>query len=352
MTILPPDVKESPRVVVLVGGGSPQNSIYWFDLMASVQWPRWMILRRLPDPRRQGLLAVAKISELRTATMVVTLHNSPVTRHVLFLKRLGLIPGAVVVLELNLKEESLRSWKRWVGRWIYSKAETIGVLAPSDRDLLRQKLCLDAGRIIVLEQWAQPDRFAEQEPQLPALRSIADSHPFAIAAGRSSRNYDELFQAAASLPDVRLVIAGCNPELVPAALSGRVHGVNSLPFEQYIWLLRRARFNVISLLPVRHTCGLRVWFQSLAVGTPVIISATEACAYYAGKGAAACLYPPGDAAQLARQMHLLWTDESARDQLVAAGRSAVARQFGAETYHDRILTLVGEKLKGRKSPQP
>jgi glycosyltransferase involved in cell wall biosynthesis len=199
---------------------------------------------------------------------------------------------------------------------------------------------LGGNRVAVVEQWAQPDRFMDQEPTgLPWAPNPLPAK-FGLAAGRSSRNFNELFQAAAVLPDVSLLLVGCDPRCIPTSLAGRVHGVGTMPFENYIWLLRRARFSLVPLRPVTHTCGLRVWLQSLAVGTPVIITEIESAAHYFKIGTPARLYPPGDIAQLSEHMRVLWSDDTACRQISDAGRCMINGRLSPEFYQERISKLL------------
>jgi glycosyltransferase involved in cell wall biosynthesis len=328
-----------PNVVIIADETPPgSNSLYWFDHLESTSCA-WRVIRSRAQ-QTASVFLIGNLRHLRSAHTVMTLHNRRSTQMLLLLKKLRLLRSRVVVLELNIKEESLGWWNTLIGKWVYREADLVTVLAPCDQSLLATRLALAGNRVAVVEQWAQPDRFTDQEPT--GLPWAPDRLPakFGLAAGRSSRNFDELFQAAAMLPDVSLLLVGCDPRCIPASLAGRVHGVGTMPFENYIWLLRRARFSLIPLRPVAHTCGLRVWLQSLAVGTPVIVTGIESVAHYFKIGTPARLYPPGDIAQLSEHMRVLWSDDAACRQMSDAGRRMINGRLSPEFFHERISKLL------------
>ena len=80
---------------------------------------------------------------------------------VLLLASVRAIKRPIVVLELNLKWSEGSLLEKYLARLIYRKVTLLTVLAPSDRNLLIREARINGERVKVLDQWAQPDRFAE-----------------------------------------------------------------------------------------------------------------------------------------------------------------------------------------------
>jgi glycosyltransferase involved in cell wall biosynthesis len=258
---------------------------------------------------------------------------------------MGLVSTPIAVLELNLKFNELSLLETFVGRLLYSKALLITVLSPCDRDaLLNLFRCRDS-RVCVLNQWAQPGAFHETKTGRVEAVLNAVGPVYAIAPGRSSRNHDELLGALALVPEARVIIVGRPNATIPEAVRPRVWVIPELDFGEYIYLTRRARFCIIPLLPVQHTCGIRVWFQSNAMGIPVTITLTDSTAHYAGAGAVALFYRSGEVEALAGHLAKLWNDDAARDSLSAQSKAALLSGFSVEAYHSKTLNMVRELLR-------
>lgn len=336
-------------VVVLVDSGGPApESIYWTDHITEYEstWGKGTLDERLCSLRSMGRLWKT-VRSLLAAKLIITLHNNPSTRRILLMALMGVIRTPVAVLELNLKFNEMSRLERYLTPLLFSKAFVVTVLSPSDRDAL---LALPGWRhtpVCVLNQWAQIGTF--EEVMSDRVKAILEKvgPQYAIAPGRSSRNFDELFRAMAVVPEARLVIVGRLELPIPEEVRSRVLAVEELDFHEYVYLLRRARLCLIPLLPVQHTCGIRVWFQSNAMGIPVIVTLTEPTGYYSKCGALALFYRSGDVRALGDHLERLWKDDAVRDSLATRSKVALEAGFGAAAYHSKVVELAGAVFRSK-----
>jgi glycosyltransferase involved in cell wall biosynthesis len=318
------------------------SSIYWFDHLPQIRIGSLMELSWTTNK----VITLIRLLRLEHALppngALVTMQNSRLTQMVLLLACVRAIKRPIIVLELNLKWSISSSWERYLARFLYRRAAVLTVLAPSDRDLLIREARISDAKVKVLDQWAQPDRFAEICS--PRIQSILNKigPDYIVSAGRSSRKIEDLFKALLGLPQVRAIIIGEAEECVPDSLRERVKAIPSLRLDEYIYLLRRAKACVIALQQVDHTCGVRVWFQSVAVGTPVIITATEPVKYYASKALLAYLYEPGDTNKLSDHIASLMLNNQTRLDFIMQTKNSLCDLFSPEEYDSNLADLLSK----------
>ena len=82
--------------------------------------------------------------------------------------------------------------------------------------------------------------------------------------------------------------------------------------------------------------------EMLAVGKPVIASAIGGIPELVRDGETGLLFPPGDAAALAKRMRLLAGDAAEAARLGAAGKALVARGCSAESHYAALAEVYRE----------
>ena len=201
----------------------------------------------------------------------------------------------------------------------------------------------------MIHQWVQPGPFPEQ--QTPRVRAAVEAFEgsFVAAVGHSSRDYGNLFAALQQASGVRCVVVGCKPDKVPPQLKDRVTAFEELRFEEYVWIVRRACTSVISLRHTEHTSGLRVWWQSIAMGTPVLITATPSIQEYINQWGLALPHMPGDSTELASQLATAWARSGVRRSGADFSLPTLPMELGPEAYDRAVHALVGS-LQGRAQP--
>jgi glycosyltransferase involved in cell wall biosynthesis len=318
------------------------TSIFWFDHLPKTK------VGSLLEVNRATNIVISLIRLLRLEhalppdRVLMTMQNSRLTQMVLLLASVRAIKRPIVVLELNLKWSEGSLLEKYLARLIYRKVTLLTVLAPSDRNLLIREARINGEKVKVLDQWAQPDRFAEVcSPRIQSILSEIGSD-YIISAGRSSRKIEDLFEALLWLPKLRAIIIGEAPECVPEPLRDRVKAIPALQLDEYIYLLRRAKACIIPLQQVDHTCGIRVWFQSVTVGTPVVITATKSVKYYASKALLAHLYEPGDTRTLSDHIARLMLSNEARADFIVQARNSLLSLFSPEKYDNDLASLLSK----------
>jgi glycosyltransferase involved in cell wall biosynthesis len=136
------------------------------------------------------------------------------------------------------------------------------------------------------------------------------------------------FEAVAANDGVTLLVAGDGDERTPLerrvaelGLDGRVRFLDAQPRERVLELFRAADASILSSSweNFPHTV-----VEALAVGTPVIATATGGVAEVVRDGENGLLVPSGDAAALADAVRRFVSDEALRDRLRAGAEPSVA----------------------------
>lgn len=168
----------------------------------------------------------------------------------------------------------------------------------------------------------------------------------------------QAFQAVAQKrPDVRLVMAGVDHGLrgpdgavlkfadyvrahMAEDVRSRIEFLGPVPREEVPGLRRRA---LINLTASRYETFPYAVTEALALGAPVVATATPGLAEYLTEGDNILFAPVGDAQALARQMERCLDDPGYSAKLGSAGRDTAIRLFSpeaiadqAEAYYERV----------------
>jgi glycosyltransferase involved in cell wall biosynthesis len=149
-------------------------------------------------------------------------------------------------------------------------------------------------------------------------------------AGRltAQKSLGTAFEAVAANEGVTLLIAGEGDERTPLErrvaeleLSGRVRFLGAQPRERVLELFRAADASILSSSweNFPHTV-----VEALAVGTPVLATATGGVAEVVRDGENGLLVPSGDGAALADAVHRFVADGALRERLRAGAEPSVA----------------------------
>lgn len=189
-------------------------------------------------------------------------------------------------------------------------------------------------------------------PPLPALRDRAEirsalgvSGPMAAFAGRltAQKALPLAFEAVARVPGLTLLVAGDGPERVgletsvaQRGLEGRVRFLGPLDREGVLELFRAADVSVLSSAweNFPHTV-----VEALAVGTPVVATATGGVAEVVRDGENGLLVAPGDADALSAALARVIGDDVLRAELAARAAPSVEHLSSARVYETLRRTL-------------
>jgi len=153
---------------------------------------------------------------------------------------------------------------------------------------------------------------------------------YACAVGGSGRDYRTLIEAAALVPDIRLVLVARPQNVAGLKLSDNVELRTLIPKDEAWSLLAHCRLSVLPLLDSRSHCGHSCLVQAMHYGVPVVATRSEGLHGYVTDGETARLSPCGDVQALARCMRELWDDPQGATRLGAAGRAHARAELSPE----------------------
>lgn len=225
-------------------------------------------------------------------------------------------------------------------RAMFKAVDLVHVLQPDQADWVSRRLRVDPGRIVVIGNGTDVDRFRPADPR-PAI-------PFRVLfAGRLivQKGLDTFLEAVAlarRADDVTIeaVVRGdgaLRPQAERAARAGVVEfsGFSADVAADY----RRADLVVV---PSRWEMFSLVPLEALSCGVPVLVSGIPA--FGPLRGAAVTEFPEGDAAALAAgilaQARLAARDPGAHARLRAEARARAVREFDARLGYRRLFECL------------
>jgi glycosyltransferase involved in cell wall biosynthesis len=161
-----------------------------------------------------------------------------------------------------------------------------------------------------------------------------------VSAGREHRDYTTLAAAVADLPVQTFIAAGSlySPEaacLAPDTLPSNVTVGMRTPLELRE-LYEHAAVVVVPLIPNDFQAGVTTLLEAMAMGRPVIVTATEGQRDIVVDGETAVFVPPGDAVALRNALGKLLGDPSERRRLGGNAREAVLAKYNLPQYAARL----------------
>lgn len=115
-------------------------------------------------------------------------------------------------------------------------------------------------------------------------------------------------------------------------------------------LYARSRFVVIPLLPSDTDNGVTCILQAMAMGKPVICSATRGQVDVIEDGVTGLYVPVGDAAALRAAILSLWNDPQLCSRMGLQARAFVERHHTLERFTSTVLSAAEASLDGRPAP--
>ena len=182
------------------------------------------------------------------------------------------------------------------------------------------------------------------DARLLDVKPVEEEPPFVLSAGRSYRDFAVLARAVAGTGIRTEVVCGRGgPGLTEVPAEMRV--IEEVPLADLMEKMRRATIVVLPLLPKRISTGQTVLLQAMALGKPVVATATAGTNDYIEPGHDGVLVPAGDAAAMREAIRMLWNDSTARARMAESARSRVANRHLPRHY---ALSVRGA-LAGRGS---
>lgn len=166
---------------------------------------------------------------------------------------------------------------------------------------------------------------------------------YVLAVGDDiSRDYPTLLAAAARCPSRFVVKSKWRP-------AGAVPGPSNVTFlsdrldaEAFRTLYARARIVVLPLHPVEHAGGITALFEAMAMGKPLVVTASGVARDFVTDGVHALIVPPGDPAALAAAVNRLEGDEGLRCSLGEQARRHIEGRLSTAALAGRMRDFVAE----------
>jgi len=161
-----------------------------------------------------------------------------------------------------------------------------------------------------------------------------------VSAGREHRDYATLAAAVRDLPVRTIIGAGSlySPGAVcrmPATMPSNITvGMRSATELRELYAL--SAVVVVPLIPNDFQAGVTTILEAMAMGRPVVVSATGGQRDVVVDGETGVLVPPGDPAALHDALRRLLDDPAERRRLGANARDAVLAQFDLPVYAEAL----------------
>lgn len=183
----------------------------------------------------------------------------------------------------------------------------------------------------------------------PAFLDVATEVPqsggYAVAAGRTFRDYETLLAAFEGL-DYPLVIVGYRvPAGRPIPPSVTVH--HELPLPELTALIAGSSLVILPLQERAISIGQSVLLQAMAMAKPVVVSRVNGTVDYIDDGETGMFVRPGDADALGDTVRVLASGAALRARLGNAARARVEQAHLLTHYLQGVSQALTERFGGR-----
>jgi glycosyltransferase involved in cell wall biosynthesis len=238
-----------------------------------------------------------------------------------------------------------------IGHHLTTAAKTAAFrVLHAHRGMTRILVHSDSQRDAALRRLRLPDDFVRIVPygvDLDFWRALdVAEEQLILSPGREHRDLATLAAATAGRPE-RVVGTGFSPhssrarrrqpDAWPANFS--VAPVDILTLRL---LYARAALVVVPVLPTDFPAGITTVVEAMAMGKPVIVSATRGLEGVVTHGRTGVLVRPGDVGHLAATVAELMADPARRAELGARARDEAQRRYGLDDFADRLAAELRE----------
>ncbi|HUR76476.1 MAG TPA: glycosyltransferase family 4 protein [Acidimicrobiales bacterium] len=240
------------------------------------------------------------------------------------------LPQSAVAAGVQVTHRAIGTWRRRVTRFV--------AVSESLAETYRASGVVPGSKLVVCENGLAVD---------PGRRDPSLDHGYALFVGRLSyeKGVDTLIDAAGTLPDLRVVIAGDGPER--GALEHAARDMANVVFTGQVdrarvsSLMRGAR---VLVAPSRgiEPFGLTV-VEAAAMGVPAIVARSGALADLVGEGATGCVVAANDPPALRAALERMSAAEMAQP-LGDAARAVFEQRFAPDAYGRRLVRLYDDVL--------
>ncbi|MDX1931132.1 MAG: glycosyltransferase family 4 protein [Capsulimonadales bacterium] len=186
-------------------------------------------------------------------------------------------------------------------------------------------------------------RFAfEPLAWLPNEEPVFEHRGFALALGRSNRDYSLLLKAVEGTGIPLTIVSGNDRFIRNRPLPNGVTVRCNTGHEETASLVADAMFHIIPLVAQSYSSGTTVLLRAMARGKAVILTDTTGSRDYVRSGENGILVPPGDVDALRQEMVRLATDTDLRRRLGEAAARTVRERFHFHGFASALLRVARE----------
>lgn len=171
-------------------------------------------------------------------------------------------------------------------------------------------------------------------------RPIAKEEPFALAAGRTFRDYPALLDAARSGLNLPVTIVAGRGSFGAAVVPETVTVRYDIPLAELIDLIARSALVVLPLTEREISTGQSVLLEAMAMGKPVVVTRVNGTVDYIDHMSTGVLVPPSDSAALREAINRLAGDPDLRARIGAAGRERVLARHLPDHYAQGVALAL------------
>ncbi len=178
-----------------------------------------------------------------------------------------------------------------------------------------------------------------------------------VTAGREHRDYVTLAAACSGMPERVVVAAGSfhsprAPWAAPSSWPRNFDVLQTLDRTSLRELYARAMVVVVPVLPTDFQAGVTTLLEAMAMGKPVVVTATEGQRDIVDNGDTGILVPPGDPGALRNAVRRLLDDAGERARLGRNARRAVETRFSLDIYAATLAAHLDELAEASTSRRP
>jgi glycosyltransferase involved in cell wall biosynthesis len=293
-------------------------------------------------PGANGRSPRLSVAHTRAALRILDRHDAVVSdgEHVGIPLALGMRLRGYHTPHLMLGHHLTTRAKRPLFRVLRPQARISRVLVHSSRqlELAPSELGIPRDRLALLPYHADTRYWAPRP---------AAEERMVLAAGREHRDYATLAAACGDIPELRVRIAagslfspdarGSDPQGWPANFE-----VGFADHATLRDLYARASVVVVPLVETNFQAGVTTIIEAMAMGRPIVVTATAGQRDIVEDGVTGLMVPPGDAAAMREAVLGLLADPAERRRLGEAARQAAVERFGIDVYVDRLVEHLVE----------
>jgi glycosyltransferase involved in cell wall biosynthesis len=276
----------------------------------------------------------------------------------------AIVTGLPSIVHEQLNEtEIVTPYGRWIDHALGKRTGAVICVSQTTKDFNVQTKGIDPGRIWVIPNSINPERFSavgtkEDKRRLLSDLDLPDKPHLVTGIGRlePQKRFDLFLQVAAlvhrHMPDVLFLVVG------DGSLRRRLESQSVELGLQSVVRFTGARSDVPSLLGISDLFLLTSDFEglpltlleALAMQVPAVATDVDGTAEVLSGGEGGVLVPPGDPPAIAGAVMALLHDAERRRDMGRQGRRLVERRYGIVAVNDQVDEVYRAVLQRRHSP--